>query len=48
MRFEEEMKLEEIALVLAAPLSTVKSRLRRSLEQLREMLEAGDAGEVRE
>jgi len=47
LRFEEEMKLEEIALVLAAPLSTVKSRLRRSLEQLREMLEADDAGEVR-
>jgi RNA polymerase sigma-70 factor (ECF subfamily) len=47
LRCEEEMKLEEIALVLAAPLSTVKSRLRRSLEQLREMLEADDAGEVR-
>jgi len=47
LRFEEEMKLEEIALVLAAALSTVKSRLRRSLEQLREMLEADDAGEVR-
>jgi RNA polymerase sigma-70 factor, ECF subfamily len=48
LRFEEEMKLEEIALVLAAPLSTVKSRLRRSLEQLRGMLEAGDTNEVRE
>lgn len=46
LRFEEEMKLEEIAAVLAAPLSTVKSRLRRSLEQLRGLLE-GSAGEVR-
>ena len=47
LRFEEEMKLEEIALVLSAPLPTVKSRLRRSLEQLRGMLDAGSA-EVRE
>jgi RNA polymerase sigma-70 factor, ECF subfamily len=39
LRFEEEMKIEEIAKVLGAPLSTVKSRLRRSLEQLRESLE---------
>jgi RNA polymerase sigma-70 factor (ECF subfamily) len=46
LRFEEEMKLEEIAVVLAAPLSTVKSRLRRSLEQLREMLEQGNPGEA--
>jgi RNA polymerase sigma-70 factor (ECF subfamily) len=48
LRFEEEMKLEEIALVLAAPLSTVKSRLRRSLEQLRGILDAGEISEVRE
>jgi RNA polymerase sigma-70 factor, ECF subfamily len=48
LRFEEEMKLEEIAAVLAAPLSTVKSRLRRSLEQLRETLDLGNAGEVRQ
>ena len=47
LRFEEEMKLEEIAAVLAAPLSTVKSRLRRSLERLRVILEAGASGEVR-
>jgi RNA polymerase sigma-70 factor, ECF subfamily len=48
LRFEEEMKLEEIAVVLAAPLSTVKSRLRRSLEQLREMLETDRGSEVAE
>jgi RNA polymerase sigma-70 factor, ECF subfamily len=48
LRFEEEMKLEEIALVLAAPLSTVKSRLRRSLEQLRDMLDKGNVSQVRE
>jgi RNA polymerase sigma-70 factor, ECF subfamily len=46
LRFEEEMKLEEIAIVVAAPLSTVKSRLGRSLEQLRKMLEEGNPGEV--
>jgi len=46
LRFEEEMKLEEIAVVLGAPLSTVKSRLRRSLEQLREALEKGRGREV--
>jgi len=40
LRFEEEMKIEEIAQVLGAPLSTVKSRLRRSLEQLRQQLES--------
>jgi len=46
LRFEEEMKLEEIAQVLGAPLSTVKSRLRRSLEQLRLSLESrGGPGE---
>jgi len=41
LRFEEEMKIEEIAAVLGAPLSTVKSRLRRSLVQLRGLLESG-------
>jgi len=39
LRFEEEMKIEEIARVVGAPLSTVKTRLRRSLEQLRRCLE---------
>ena len=40
LRFEDEMKIEEIAQVTAVPVSTVKSRLRRSLEQLRYALEA--------
>jgi RNA polymerase sigma-70 factor (ECF subfamily) len=35
LRFEEEMKLEEIAEVLEIPLSTVKTRLRRALDALR-------------
>lgn len=35
LRFHEEMQLEEIAGVLAAPLSTVKSRLYRGLEALK-------------
>jgi RNA polymerase sigma-70 factor, ECF subfamily len=40
LRFEEDMKLEEIAEVAGIPLSTVKSRLRRALEALRGALEA--------
>lgn len=40
LRFEEEMKLEEIAEVTGAPLSTIKSRLRRGLLSLRETLDA--------
>ena len=40
LRFEEDMKLEEIAEVAGIPLSTVKSRLRRALEALRAALEA--------
>jgi len=35
LRFEEGMKLEEIAEVTGAPLSTVKSRVQRALETLR-------------
>ncbi len=35
LRFHEDMKLEEIAALTGAPLSTVKSRLRRGLEALR-------------
>jgi RNA polymerase sigma-70 factor, ECF subfamily len=46
LRFEEEMKLEEIAQVLDAPLSTVKSRLRRGLEGLRQNLESRFPGEA--
>lgn len=38
LRFEEDMKLEEIAGMLQIPLSTVKSRLRRALEDLRNIL----------
>ncbi len=45
LRFEEEMKIEEIAQVVGAPLSTVKTRLRRSLEQLRHGLETRYPGE---
>jgi RNA polymerase sigma-70 factor, ECF subfamily len=45
LRFEEEMKIEEIARVLGAPLSTVKSRLRRSLEQMRTHMEARSSAE---
>jgi len=39
VRFEEEMKLEEIATVLGIPLSTVKTRLHRGLKGLRQLLE---------
>ncbi len=40
LRFDEEMKLEEIAEALALPLSTIKSRLRRGLEGLRQRIES--------
>ena len=40
LRFEEEMKLEEIAEAIDVPLSTAKTRLRRGLEQLRNILMA--------
>jgi len=39
LRFEEDMKLEEIAEVVGAPLATVKSRLRRGLEALRRKIQ---------
>ena len=45
LRFEEEMKLEEIAEVLDAPLSTVKTRLRRALDRCKQALEASYPGE---
>ena len=38
LRFEEGMKLEEIAEVTGAPLSTVKSRVQRGLEALRQKI----------
>jgi RNA polymerase sigma-70 factor, ECF subfamily len=38
LRFQEELGLVEIATVLSAPLSTVKSRLYRGLEDLRSLL----------
>jgi RNA polymerase sigma-70 factor, ECF subfamily len=47
LRFEDEMKIEEIAQVTRVPVSTVKSRLRRSLEQLRYRLEAHYPGAAR-
>jgi RNA polymerase sigma-70 factor (ECF subfamily) len=40
LRFEEGMKLEEIAEVAGVPLSTVKSRLHRALESLLARLES--------
>jgi RNA polymerase sigma-70 factor (ECF subfamily) len=44
LRFEEGMKLEEIAEVAGVPLSTVKSRLHRALEGLRTSVEERVAG----
>jgi RNA polymerase sigma-70 factor (ECF subfamily) len=43
LRFHEDMELEEIARVVDSPLSTVKSRLYRGLEALRNLLEARKA-----
>jgi RNA polymerase sigma-70 factor (ECF subfamily) len=43
LRFQEDLGLEEIAGVLAAPLSTVKSRLYRGLAALRGAIEGGVA-----
>jgi len=39
LRFEEGMKLEEIAEVARIPISTVKSRLSRALDGLRRLVE---------
>ena len=44
LRFEEEMKVEEMADVLDVPLSTAKTRLRRGLEMMRETLKKGPTG----
>lgn len=40
LRFEEDLKLEEIADVVGIPLSTVKSRLSRALQALRQRVES--------
>jgi RNA polymerase sigma-70 factor, ECF subfamily len=39
LRFQDELGLEEIATIVKAPLSTVKSRLYRGLDALRRLLE---------
>jgi len=43
LRFQEEMALEEISEVVGAPLSTVKARLYRGLEALRQFLGGAQA-----
>jgi RNA polymerase sigma-70 factor (ECF subfamily) len=43
LRFQEELKIEEIAVVLETPISTVKSRLYRGLESLKVVLQGGAA-----
>jgi RNA polymerase sigma-70 factor (ECF subfamily) len=43
LRFHEELSLEQIAAVLATPISTVKSRLYRGLTVLKSALPEGDA-----
>jgi RNA polymerase sigma-70 factor, ECF subfamily len=39
LRFQEELALEEVAEIIKAPLSTVKSRLYRGLKTLRKQIE---------
>lgn len=43
LRFQEDLSLEEIANVVAAPIPTVKSRLYRGMEALKNQLEGGRA-----
>ena len=43
LRFQEELKLEEIAVVLETPISTVKSRLYRGLEAMKGLVQGGAA-----
>ena len=43
LRFQEEMQLEEISVILSTPISTVKSRLYRGLEALRGAMSGGVA-----
>jgi RNA polymerase sigma-70 factor (ECF subfamily) len=43
LRFQEELRIEEMAGVLSVPISTVKSRLYRGLDALRGALQGGAA-----
>jgi RNA polymerase sigma-70 factor (ECF subfamily) len=43
LRFQEDMPLAEIATLVGVPVSTVKSRLYRGLEALRELHERANA-----
>lgn len=43
LRFQEDLTLEEIAIIVDAPLSTVKSRLYRGLEALKRRMEGAQA-----
>ena len=43
LRFQEEMHIDEMAAVLSVPLSTVKSRLYRGLEAVRQAMQGGAA-----
>jgi RNA polymerase sigma-70 factor (ECF subfamily) len=42
LRFQEDLALEEMAAIIKAPLSTVKSRLYRGLDALREQMEESE------
>jgi len=48
LRFNEELALEEIAAVLATPISTVKSRLYRGLAALKSVLPIGSNTGIRQ
>lgn len=43
LRFQEDLSLEEIANVVSAPIPTVKSRLYRGMEALKDQLQGGRA-----
>lgn len=43
LRFQEELQLDEIARIQATPISTVKSRLYRGLEELKRLMAGGAA-----
>jgi RNA polymerase sigma-70 factor (ECF subfamily) len=43
LRFQEELQLDEIARIQGTPISTVKSRLYRGLEELRRLIAGGGA-----